>query len=182
VRLLARALPREEIGHISPLRAAADLAPRLDELGPRLFLAQLFDNTRQEPDDFDWPGKDVLGVARYLCDLDASIQKALERAGCVEELQGEAAGLKPQWDKGRGELRVGDRVVRRVRSLAKNVICVLDVFQEEGWPHRLDDPLPGPSDQQVERLHETIRSLNEGLKEISFHSDGGGQGITWEWC
>ena len=57
---------------------------------------------------------------------------------------------------------------------------VLDAFQEDGWPDRIDDPLSPSKDQQ--RLHETIASLNENmaLPLVHFRADGTGQGIVWE--
>jgi hypothetical protein len=85
----------------------------------------------------------------------------------------------PAWNKDRGELSYRTVVVKRVRTaVATNVVKVLDVFQEEGWPDRIDDPLDPSKDQQ--RLHETIKRLNDNLKEIRFHADGMGQGIVWE--
>jgi hypothetical protein len=113
--------------------------------------------------------------------LDGSVQggpgKANESGGTTAE------GLTPCWDKERGELRMGRRVVRRVRHLAKNVVCILDTFQDDGWPPRIDDPLPGESGQQSDsqRMSETIRQLNRGLRVIKFVSDGTGAGIRWQW-
>jgi len=63
-----------------------------------------------------------------------------------------------------------------------NVIKVLDQFEEDGFPARIDDPLAdprAPSKDQA-RLHETIRSLNNKIRFIRFHADGTGKGIRWE--
>ena len=91
-----------------------------------------------------------------------------------------AKPIMPSWNKDRGELTYRDTVIKRVKrvSVAKNVVRVLDCFQEDGWPDRIDDPLNRSKDQQ--RLHETIKRLNDNLEIIRFRADGTGQGIRWE--
>ncbi len=86
----------------------------------------------------------------------------------------------PVWNQDTGELRFGDQVVRRVRSRtrADNIVRILDAFQEDGWPDRIDDPLPGGTDSQ--RLREAVRTLNQDLEKIRFRADGTGTGIVWE--
>lgn len=86
---------------------------------------------------------------------------------------------KPSWNKTRRELSYRGMVVRKVKNLgiAKNVVLVLDVFQEEGWPERIDDPMPGGKNSR--RLRYTISSLNERLDSIRFSADGSGAGILW---
>ena len=89
--------------------------------------------------------------------------------------------IVPGWNKARGELTYDGKVIRRVQAgRAKNIVKVLDAFQEDGWPDRIDDPLSPSKDQQ--RLHETIASLNENmaLPLVHFRADGTGQGIVWE--
>jgi len=62
-----------------------------------------------------------------------------------------------EWCNETGELRLNDEVIRKIRrGVAANVDVVLDAFQEEGWPRRIDNPLTDSSD----RLRETVRSLN----------------------
>ena len=103
----------------------------------------------------------------------------------VREAVQAAAALDPQdplvpvWDSDAGELRLGAVVVRRVRGgkPGKNLRRVLAAFQEDGWPSRIDDPLPGGQKQL--RLHATIRSLNIGLQLIRFEADGTGAGFRW---
>jgi hypothetical protein len=66
-------------------------------------------------------------------------------------------------------------VIKRIRSLkqAKNVVLILDSFEELGWPERVDDPLPGGSGiDRVERLYEAVKSLNDRLKLIRFSKVG----------
>jgi hypothetical protein len=86
----------------------------------------------------------------------------------------------PVWNKDLCELTYRGTVIRQVKrpKVAKNVVRVLDAFQEDGWPDRIDDPLAPSKNQQ--RLHETIKRLNDNLDVIRFRSDGTGQGIVWE--
>jgi len=87
---------------------------------------------------------------------------------------------KPTWNRDRGELSLDGDVIKRVRSVtvAKNVTRILDTFEDDGWPDRIDDPLD-PSNSQM-RLHEAIKRLNDNLTGIKFRADGTGQGIVWE--
>lgn len=84
----------------------------------------------------------------------------------------------PRWD---GELlRVGSVQVATVSPRAKNLRLVLDAFEEEHWPKRIDDPLPGGCDTPDTRLRETVRTLNKKQEAVLFESDGTGEGITWK--
>lgn len=86
----------------------------------------------------------------------------------------------PEWNGDILELTFNGIVVRKLRSrgVARNVSLILDVFEEEHWPPRIDDPHSGSPNSQ--RLHATIRSLNNGLLGIKFHSDGSGSGVVWK--
>ena len=89
----------------------------------------------------------------------------------------------PEWDYDRREIRLEGRLVKRFRLPSPNQEIILAVFEEQGWPPRIDDPLPHRPDQEPKRrLHDTIRSLNRNQKErrIRFKGDGTGQGILWE--
>ena len=79
------------------------------------------------------------------------------------------------WDRMSGELKCNDQLIRRVRvAVAKNLVCILDAFQEDAWPDRIDSPLkPGTEPRDA------IKVLNCGLKRIKFHADGINQGIAW---
>lgn len=90
---------------------------------------------------------------------------------------------KPSWDSDRQELRVGTIVVKQFKVPAVSQETILAAFQEEGWPVRIDDPLPPhPAQDSKRRLHDTINSLNRNQKEplIRFLGDGSGQGVRWE--
>jgi hypothetical protein len=89
----------------------------------------------------------------------------------------------PVWDSDRRELRFHDLLVKQFKLPAPNQEIVLAAFEEEDWPPRIDDPLPGnPSLEAKRRLRETVTSLNRNQKQhlIQFMGDGSGQGVRWE--
>jgi hypothetical protein len=90
---------------------------------------------------------------------------------------------KPTWDRDRHELRVGNAVVKAYKVPSPNQETILSAFEEEGWPPRIDDPLP-PHPELIakRRLHDTIKALNRNQKNrlIHFLGDGTGEGIRWE--
>lgn len=92
---------------------------------------------------------------------------------------------KPRYDKNARILFVGDTIIKRYSRPAIPQETLLSVFEEDGWPPRIDDPLPlKPNTNPKKRLGTTIYSLNAGLNIkslIKFHSDGKGQGVTWRY-
>ena len=89
----------------------------------------------------------------------------------------------PVWDRDRQELRIGGMVVKQFKVPAPNQEMILAAFEEEGWPPRIDDPLPPqPHQDPKRRLHDTINSLNRNhrAETIRFTGDGSGQGVRWE--
>ena len=70
-----------------------------------------------------------------------------------------AVSSLPKWDG--IHLSLGLTVIRAVRSNAVNLRCVLDAFQNAGWPESIEDPL---ANQQLR--HRTIQVLNENLHAI----------------
>ena len=90
---------------------------------------------------------------------------------------------RPKWDNQRRQLRMGNEIVKEFKLPSPNQETVLMAFEEEGWPPRVDDPLP-PLDQldPRRRLHDTIKALNRKQKQdlIRFRGDGSGEGIRWE--
>jgi hypothetical protein len=92
---------------------------------------------------------------------------------------------RPIWDRDRQELRIGSSIVKQFKVPAPNQEVVLAAFHEEGWPVRIDDPLPPRDDiQPKRRLHDTIVSLNRNQKTklLQFSGDGSGEGVRWEVC
>lgn len=93
------------------------------------------------------------------------------------------AQIVPHWNAMHRELVVDGQVVKRFRVPAPNQEAVLTAFEEEGWPHRVFDPLPPvDSTDAKQRLHETIKSLNGHrlARIIRFRGDGTGEGVFWE--
>jgi hypothetical protein len=93
------------------------------------------------------------------------------------------AAAQPCWDASRRELRVGEVLVKRFRQQAPNQELILQVFAEEGWPVRIDDPLPPAVEQGAKRrLHDTICNLNRGHARplIRFEGGGDGQSVCWQ--
>ncbi len=88
----------------------------------------------------------------------------------------------PRWDTERQEFYVGSRLVKAFKLPSPNQEAVLSAFQEEGWPPRIDDPLPPHLEiDPKRRLHDTIKSLNRSQKRrlIRFTGDGSGEGVGW---
>ena len=94
-----------------------------------------------------------------------------------EEEQASLPEDRPFWDSSRGELRLTEVIIRRVRLLKNpsNIQLILDDFQDAGWPTRI----PNPLDKDQHLLHLTVQSLNQGLKAIRFHGQEGGRAVTW---
>lgn len=93
------------------------------------------------------------------------------------------AAVKPRWDSTRRELTLADTLVKRFRVPARNQEIILGVFEEEGWPEHIDDPLPVSAgiDAQT-RLHDVINRLNgkQTNRLLRFHGNGNGTGVSWE--
>jgi len=89
----------------------------------------------------------------------------------------------PHWDSDRRELRICGVLVKQFKLPSSNQEAILDAFEEEAWPIRIDDPLPPRSEMNSKRrLHDTIKSLNRHQKSRSlrFLGDGRGEGVRWE--
>lgn len=89
---------------------------------------------------------------------------------------------RPRWEAATRTLYVGGCVVKRLRQPASVQELILASFEEEGWPERLDDPLPPrPELDPRARLQDAIRNLNRALAcpVLRFGGDGTGTGILW---
>lgn len=88
----------------------------------------------------------------------------------------------PNWDFERRELSIAGNVVKRFRWPAPNQETILSVFAEEGWPARIEDPLPQSNGLDPKRrLGDTIKCLNRNQRVnlIRFRGDGTGEGVLW---
>jgi hypothetical protein len=113
---------------------------------------------------------------------------------CAETAQGDGpspeesaaalrcAPLAPRWDEQACQLWWGKDLIKKFRRPAINQELVLAALEEEGWPPRIDDPLP-PTDNidPKVRLHDTIKALNRHHlhRIIRFVGDGRARGIQW---
>jgi hypothetical protein len=88
----------------------------------------------------------------------------------------------PTWDARHRELWFDGRLVKRFRVPAENQELVLAVFEEEGWPARIDDPLAPAHGLDVKaRLQSTIKSLNrrQYAPLLRFFGNGCGRSVCW---
>jgi hypothetical protein len=96
---------------------------------------------------------------------------------------GDPAGRAvPLWDAASRQLLSGGRVVKRFPRPAPFQELLLAAFEEDGWPDRIDDPLPRTGGRDPdERLHDTVRRLNghQVNRLIAFVRDGTGEGVCW---
>ena len=83
---------------------------------------------------------------------------------------------RPFWNPSLRELWLGNRLVKRFTKPAEFQTRILDVFQEEGWPPVIDDPLP-PG-----KLHNAVAGLQARQLEarIRFYRTGMKTQIRWE--
>lgn len=100
-----------------------------------------------------------------------------KRIQATQKTSGESD--KPKWTNANGKLHFRGRIVKQIRNRATalSIMPILDKFEAQGWPDRIDDPLPRSTNPL--RIHEVIRSLNNNLKHIVFRADGTSGGILW---
>ena len=129
-------------------------------------------------------GEELEFDGRLLLDPERIVNAAIVDERFISETKGENSRHSLPFWNGK-ELWFKDRVVKRFRRLAQNQQTVLAVFQEEGWPERIDNPIPANDicDAQS-RLHDTIKSLNRNHipdpSPLRFRGDGTGTGVVWE--
>jgi hypothetical protein len=183
----ARSLPAEWLSSVPILRALGNPANECAAANPRAFLTRVVEATGKTLDRgcFEASIYDSFVTVNLIRLVDQIIQEAIRDTPGMQLVTVENATtsgvLKPRWVKRRdefwiGELKLGEQVIRKVRSVANNIVLVLDSFEESDWPEFVFDPLPGGEQQ---RRHETIHSLNEGLQTIEFFGDGANESIGW---
>ncbi len=90
--------------------------------------------------------------------------------------------LRPKWDPLCRLVSFNGAIVKQFKLPSPNQIAILSAFEEEGWPRRIDDPLPPRSDiDPKQRLHDTLRSINRNQRNrlLQFSGDGTGCGVVW---
>jgi hypothetical protein len=150
--------------------------------------AQLFHEVQPEPGEARRFDRDVgLSIREHACLVLTStgVKLARQLTRCRNHEDGaERNGRSgPHWDRDRHELRFGSVVVKQFKLPSPNQEMILMALEEEGWPPRIDDPLPASKEVHAkQRLHDTIKSLNRKQKSrlLRFMGDGTGQGVRWE--
>jgi hypothetical protein len=92
-----------------------------------------------------------------------------------------ARSARPHWDGDRRHLWYKGSLVKQFRGRPSTQELILAVFEEEGWPPRIDDPLPPKGDLDPKtRLRNTIARLNRAQRNalLWFEADGRG-GVLW---
>ena len=129
---------------------------------------------------------EYLSLHGYTCvntdDFSASSEHAI--ATIMDSSNKSGALPRPIWNPVDRTLVVREFVVKRFQRPAENQETILAVFQEENWCSRIDDPLPQVHGlDSVNRLRETIKSLNRNRRHpiIRFGGDGTGKGCRWHY-
>ena len=89
----------------------------------------------------------------------------------------------PVWHPDVRELRFGGELVKQYRVPARNQELILEIFEEDGWPTHIDDPLPPSRDvDSRSRLQNAIQRLNQKQLNpaLRFRGNGNGNGVYWE--
>jgi hypothetical protein len=131
-----------------------------------------------QPSEFDALPVDTQVVAlQSALDIEIADQQSRRSHELTEQGEKSLTGL-PNWNADTGELSIDGENVRTVARRAKSIRPILDAFQREGWPRRIDDPLPY-KDWYATRIQEACDSLRKDLSSIDFRPDGSGKGVTW---
>jgi hypothetical protein len=88
----------------------------------------------------------------------------------------------PTWNPTLRQLEWQGVLVKRFRLPATNQETILSVLHEEGWPPRIDDPLPQTEGiDPKSRLRDALKRLNRNQvnRLVCFRGDGTGCGILW---
>ena len=87
---------------------------------------------------------------------------------------------KPVWDKRPGELRFRGQLARKIdRIRGRNIALIVASFDELGWPRSIPDPLTGKKGiDHYQRLVAAVKSLNQGLVGLRFHTEHGKE-LAW---
>jgi hypothetical protein len=116
--------------------------------------------------DLMWDA-DLIAAGRY---------KSLRRS--IGEPISREADPRPEWDSKAGKVALRGKVIRTVAVRAKNVRAILKAFEDARWPPHVEFRFRGIKAKR--RLHETVRTLNEGLRGIKFFCDGSTTGVQWQ--
>lgn len=94
--------------------------------------------------------------------------------------------FKPKWDEELHILFLGHLIVKHYQRPSLSQYKVLAAFEEQGWPARINDPLPSINEMEQgqirDELRTTVLELNRaqyGQTQIRFRIDETGHGILW---
>lgn len=168
--VIAKLSNEREFEHRVSLRFTKRTAFIMTEAGARI-ASQLLDGLPGHPGDAKVVGELVGATPRPV-------------ASIIEQSNGNViTAIFPSWDRDRRELRFSGELVKVFKLPSPMQEAILMAFEEEGWPPRIDDPLPVHPDLiPKRRLHDTIKCLNRNQKcnLIRFMGDGTGEGVRWE--
>jgi hypothetical protein len=170
------AMPDETIEQILVLRRLRDDAAKFEQLGEDRFFQEVIEINSESRDS----------IGEYRDSIDEGLRQAFH---CIDIVDSQTTTptsrkekTKPSWDKEDSTLCYNNETIRKLQPKAKNVIRLLDAFQEQGWPDMIEDPFPGFQrvDRNPQRLSDTIKSLKKNLQMIDFHMYGDGRHVCWK--
>jgi hypothetical protein len=85
---------------------------------------------------------------------------------------------RPSWNKKTSELQYKGVIIHRVVGRAPNLRIIFQALEEEKWPKRIDNPLPGPKNPK--KLSKTLSDFNAKNRGIRLSPQGGGMAVSWE--
>lgn len=121
----------------------------------------------------------VLELARQFGMPDFDYHELLREIAPDEVAAVNAIAGRPVWDRKLCILMLHGKEIRRIigPQRATNIVAILDRFEAEEWPQRIETPECLKGD--IGKFGQAVRSLNLRLKEIWFERDGTGSGIRW---
>ena len=131
----------------------------------------------------DCLAKSDVDARALLRSLSSAIARNQPQHNVNQENRGQDNSSHPRWDRVLRELSMGPLLIKRFLQPAPNQELILATFDEQGWPRKVDDPLPPhPELVSKQRLRATIRSLNLRQRHdlIQFFGDGTGTAIRWQ--
>ena len=126
------------------------------------------------------PASDPVGLDLALDYLYTAASNALNGLGFDTIAAAQPSTTKPRWDAGRGELWLGNKLIRSVGANAVRLRPLLDAFARLGWPNQINNPFDQPNQKKTQRLHQTVKELNKHLKLIHFWVGGGEAFVHWK--
>lgn len=95
----------------------------------------------------------------------------------LEEKTKKTAMDKPSWDRLNSCLMFRHEEIRSIQTRNKptNPVVLLEIFEKDNWPQQIESP----PEWDNEKIRETLRTLNSGLKIINFERRNGSRTIQW---